>query len=71
MSKLSYILDNIRNDWSQLRHEWQSCSTEWNDGVARTFEREHWQEYERVLPFAIDKLEELDNLIQTALEEIE
>lgn len=70
MGRLSYIQDNMQNNWSRLRHEWQSCTTQWNDGVARTFEQDHWQEYERVLPFAIDKLEELDNLIQKAVQEV-
>lgn len=70
MSCLAYISEEIKNNWSQLRYDWRTCRDGWNDGVASRFEQQYWQEYERVLPFSVNTLENLDDLIQRALQEV-
>ncbi len=70
MNRLVFSIENIRNDWSQLRNDWRICRDGWNDGVASRFEQQYWQEYERVLPFSVNTLENLDNLIQRAIQEV-
>lgn len=70
MNNLAYEIENIKNNWSQLRNDWRICRDGWNDGVASRFEQQYWQEYERVLPFSVDTLENLDDLIQRAFQEV-
>jgi hypothetical protein len=70
MSQLASELESIKNDWSQLKLNWQDCRSDWNDDNTYQFERIFWQEYENIVPSALQELESLASLIQRAHNEV-
>lgn len=67
MSRLRDTADELQAEWLLLRERWESAKEQWRDGVRERFEREFWEEYERVLPAAIAELRRLDEQIDLAL----
>lgn len=67
MSLLRDTADELQAEWLLLRERWESAKEHWRDGVRERFEREFWEEYERVLPAAIAEIRRLDEQIDLAL----
>lgn len=68
---LNHEIDKISNEWRILENQWNSTCQRWNDSMRQRFEREFWQEFERLVPAYLKKLEETDYLISKAYRELE
>ncbi len=66
MSSLLQGRDHLDNSWKALRLQWQAALTLWDDPVSRHFEREYWQEFERVVPATLDEMQKLAQVIAQA-----
>jgi len=66
MSSLNTAHERIRNGWRVLQRQWQASGTLWNDPVQRRFEREFWQDFERVVPATMNEMQKLAEVIAQA-----
>ncbi len=67
---MSLIADDraaLQAEWRLLQERWAEARARWRDPVAERFEREFWQEYERLLPQVLDQLLTLDETVDQAL----
>ena len=68
---LNREIEKISNEWRILENQWKSTCHLWNDSMSQRFEREFWQEFERLVPAYLKKLEETDYLVSKAYRELE
>jgi hypothetical protein len=66
MSSLNQSHDGLRAAFQTLQRQWQASREQWNDPVSRRFEREFWQEYERVTPATMAEIQKLAEVIAQA-----
>jgi hypothetical protein len=71
MSMLNHEIEKISNEWRILENQWNSTCQHWNDSMRQRFEREFWQEFERLVPAYLRKLEETDQFISKVYRELE
>lgn len=71
MYQLTSELEHIKNECRILQSQWKSTSQVWNDSIKQQFEKEFWNEIEKLIPAYIRKLEETENLILKAYRELE
>jgi len=70
MSRLLEIHEDMQAEWTRLKASWQVAREKWHDGVAESFERGRWQEWEKQTPALLRALEELEAISSTALRDI-
>jgi len=70
MGQLNTIREQILGQWKALQQQWRASCELWNDPVQRRFEREIWQEFERVVPAALEEMRKLDEIIDQARREV-
>lgn len=70
MGQLNIVREQISSQWKALQQQWRASCELWNDPVQRRFEREIWQEFERVVPAALEEMQKLDALIDQARREV-
>ena len=68
---LNHKIEKISNEWRILENQWNSTCQHWNDSMRQHFEREFWQEFERLVPAYLRKLEETGQFISKAYRELE
>jgi len=66
VSSLAQTQNRLCDNWKALQQRWQTSRAFWNDPVNRGFEREYWQEFERVIPTTMDEMAKLAQLIAQA-----
>jgi len=66
MSNLNTTHDQLAARWKVLQQRWQAVRAQWDDAVARRFQQEFWQEYERVLPATLQELQKLAEVVAQA-----
>jgi len=66
MASLLNTHDTLDNGWQRLQQQWRAACDRWNDPVSRRFEREYWQEYERLLPATMQEMQKLAEVIAQA-----
>ncbi len=66
MSSLLQARDHLDNSWKALRLQWQAALTLWNDPVSRHFERDYWQEFERVVSATSEEMRNLAQILAQA-----
>jgi hypothetical protein len=69
--ELTRNLELIRNAWRKLELQWQTSSDSWRDEVQRRFEREFQEEFARLVPVYLKKLEDTSDLIDKARRALE
>ena len=69
MSRLATIHDDMRAEWSRLQASWQAAREQWRDEVADSFERGRWQEWDKQAPAFLRALDELEEVMSSALRE--
>ncbi len=69
MSGLSEIYGDMQAEWSRLQASWQATREQWRDEVADSFERGRWQEWDKQAPAFLRALEELEEVMSSALRE--
>ncbi len=70
MSQMNAAREQIQNQWRALQQQWNASCELWNDPVQRRFEREVWQEFERVVPAALEEMQKLSELLAQAQREL-
>ena len=66
MGSLLNTHDQLRNTWLSLQRQWQASCALWDDPVRHQFEREFWQDFERVVPATINEMQKLAEVIAQA-----
>jgi hypothetical protein len=66
MASLMNAHDHLDQAWQSLQRQWQASSEQWNDPVSRRFEREFWEEYERVTLAMMAEIQRLAEVIAQA-----
>jgi hypothetical protein len=66
MASLLGAHDHLDRAWQSLQRQWQASRDQWDDPVSRGFEREFWQEYERVTPATMAEMQKLAEVIAQA-----
>jgi hypothetical protein len=56
----------LSDQWSRLQQQWTQCRDEWNDDVARRFEREFWEAWQGLLPSAVAMFQAMEEAIEQA-----
>ncbi|MBN2006249.1 MAG: hypothetical protein JXA21_23040 [Anaerolineae bacterium] len=64
--KIDAAHDRLKAGWQVLQTRWQASRAQWDDPVARRFEKEFWQEYEQVLPATLQEMQNLAEVIAQA-----
>ena len=67
MSSLSEVHGRLRSEWSALESQWRSTRSQWGDGVADSFEKDFWGEFEAGLPRFLQELQRVDDTLNQAL----
>lgn len=70
MNSLSQARSHLQGEWRRLQQQWQATCELWDDPVQRQFEREFWQEYERVLLPTLNEMDRLAEVIAQARREV-
>ena len=66
MASLLDAHDHLDNGWQRLQQQWRASRDQWSDPVSRSFEREFWQEYDRVAPATLHEMQKLSEVIAQA-----
>lgn len=66
MNTMELPSEAVESQWRSLQERWVATTAHWRDAVRLDFERQFWQDYERVVPSTIRKLEELEREIANA-----
>ena len=66
MSSLNTTREQLYAAWQALQHQWQASCALWDDSVRRRFEREFWQDFERVVPATMNEMQKLAEVIAQA-----
>lgn len=66
MNALSTARSQLKNAFQTLRNQWQASGALWDDSVQRRFEREFWQDFERVVPSTMNEMQKLEDVIAQA-----
>ena len=66
MGSLLNTQNQLGSSWQALQRKWQASCAQWNDPVSRKFEREFWQDFERVVPATINEMQKLAEVIAQA-----
>jgi hypothetical protein len=66
MSSLANAKKKLDGSWQALRRQWQASRGLWNDPVSHRFERDFWQEFERIVPATLIQLESVILVISEA-----
>jgi len=66
MASLLSAHDHLDQGWQSLQRQWQASREQWNDPVSQRFEREYWQEHERLLPATMQEMQKLAEVIAQA-----
>lgn len=67
MSQLHVSAEQVRREWQSLWTVWSMARQKWQDGVADRFEREFFHAWETDMNVFLDRLDELNNVLQDAL----
>ena len=70
MSQLRNGREQIIDEWKRLKQQWEATSSQWGDAARYRFEREFWQAYEPIINAYIKQLDNLDNIIDQAKQEV-
>jgi hypothetical protein len=70
MSQLRKTLSNLDSERHKLNSQWQYTSSKWNDYVFIKFKRDFFDIYEPTLNSLLKQLNELDHLIDRALQDV-
>lgn len=57
--------------WTQLQQQWTETRNEWNDSRQAQFEREFWNEWERIMPAALSAFREFETLLENVEQNVE
>ena len=68
MPVLTESSDSLKGAWTVVRSEWAEAKEHWRDATAESFEHNLWQEWEEQVPKLIARLDELDEILQQAIE---
>jgi hypothetical protein len=68
MSGFDEPSDRLKGAWLAVRSEWHDAKEHWHDAIADTFERNVWQQWEEQVPQMLMRLDDLDQILQQALE---
>ena len=68
MSALNESSDRLRGAWAAVRSGWDEAKEHWRDATAEDFERNLWNIWEEQVPQVIMRLDELDEVLQQAIE---
>ncbi|MEW6230987.1 MAG: hypothetical protein AB1566_01585 [Chloroflexota bacterium] len=66
MSALNTTQEQLHAAWQALQHQWRASCALWDDPVSRRFEREFWQDFERVVPATMNEMQKLAQVIAQA-----
>lgn len=58
-------LDQVQSHWRILQDRWRGTADGWNDRVRHQFEREFWEEYERVVPSTLNSIARLEEALKS------
>lgn len=64
---MSEIYDRITRRWKDLRDQWAATRQKWRDTVGDRFEREFWQEWEKVVPQFLKAVDDLEKVLDRAV----
>jgi len=70
MSTLNDARERTHSGWQALQGKWHTTCELWDDPARRRFEREFWQEFERIVPAAIEQMRRLAELFAQARREV-
>ncbi|MDX9953467.1 MAG: hypothetical protein RBT75_05205 [Anaerolineae bacterium] len=70
MSNLEDTHQQLAAHWKVLQQRWQVSRAQWDDAVARGFEREHWHEYEQIVPATLKEMCQLAEVITQARRQV-
>ncbi len=66
MSTLFATRDHLDSAFQSLKRQWQASCALWDDPMRRHFEREFWQDLERVVPATMNEMQKLAEVIAQA-----
>ena len=66
MSTLFVARDQLDSAFQSLQRQWQASCALWDDPVRRHFEREFWQDSERIVLATINEMQKLAEVIAQA-----
>jgi hypothetical protein len=66
MSGLAAGQERLRDAWQALQSQCRTTLGLWDDPVSQRFDREFWQEYERVTPATMAEMQKLAEVIAQA-----
>ncbi len=66
MASLLNTRQQLGNSWQALQRQWQASRAQWNDPVSHRFEREFWQDIERIVPATMNEMQKLAEMIAQA-----
>ena len=70
MGNLMRVQEKLNSQWKGLQLQWRGVREVWRDSVRDYFERETWQDFERVVPAVLRELQSLDAVITQAQREV-
>lgn len=59
-------IQRLRAAWTDLTRQWSRTREAWLDSIGGEFERDFWQEIQRVTPEFISELESVEQVIRQA-----
>ncbi len=67
---LNNSYEKAANDWKKLQITVEPLLSDWNDRVGRHFQKEYWEEFNRVIPEHMEQLNQLQNEVNSAFDEL-
>jgi len=67
---LNEARERLHNCWQTLQRQWSTACEFWDDPVQWRFEREFWQDFERIVPATMEQMKRLTKVIAQARREI-
>lgn len=71
MANCKIVREELISEWRNLVRQWRTSRKQWSDPKQLQFEKEIWREFEQTVPRFLDKLGELNLIIEKARREIE
>jgi hypothetical protein len=62
--------ERLEYAWGTLQRQWDRTGEQWQDAVHDRFQREFWEEYERVVPAALKEIGHLEQVIAQIQREV-
>jgi hypothetical protein len=69
MSKLSDLHVGLQAEWGRVQAFWRAAREQWRDEVADNFERRHWQEWDQQTAAFLRAFDELEEIVNSALQD--